>query len=231
MAKKETIRNFFNDIAPDYDRLNHLLSFHIDKIWRRKAIKALREEKIRDVLDVACGTGDFSIAAARAMDRLRITGVDIAGQMLDVGRIKVEKAGLAERISLQYGDCEDLHFETASFDAVTVAFGVRNFEHLQKGLREMHRVLRTGGKVVILEFSMPDRFPVKQLYRFYFRKWLPLLGGWISGNREAYTYLPESVINFPQGKEFLDIMQTCGFSRVGCKKLTFGIASLYTAVK
>lgn len=230
MAKKEAVKGIFNDIAPHYDLLNHCLSLNIDKRWRKKAIACIGKDKKNLVLDVACGTGDFAIAASRAGVG-EVVGVDIAENMIDIGRRKVKEKGLEEKITLQWGDCEQLVFDEATFDVVTVAFGVRNFEHLEKGLTEMNRVLRPGGQVVILEFSMPRHSPMKQLYRFYFRHVLPALGGVVSGNKGAYTYLPESVVRFPQGEEFLHIMQKCGFSRVSEKRLTFGIATLYTGYK
>ncbi|MDE5612124.1 MAG: ubiquinone/menaquinone biosynthesis methyltransferase, partial [Odoribacter sp.] len=175
-------------------------------------------------------TGDFSIAAFRACVE-RVIGIDISANMVDIGRRKVREAGLEECIDLQIGDSEQMSFADNAFDAVTVAFGVRNFEHLEAGLKEMLRVLRPGGKVVILEFSMPERFPMKQLYTLYFRHILPTVGGWISGNKSAYTYLPASVMKFPQGQAFLDIMRSCGFASPVQHKLTFGIASLYVGEK
>lgn len=229
MAEKETVKKLFDDIAPRYDLLNHLLSLNIDKSWRRRAVREL-EAGQEELLDVACGTGDFAIAAVRAGVK-RVTGIDISAGMVDIGKRKVEALGLSGRIALEIGDSEQMRFPDNTFDAVTVAFGVRNFEHLGQGLREMCRVLRPGGKVVILEFSMPDRFPMKQLYTLYFRRLLPLFGGWISGNRGAYIYLPESVMRFPQGKAFLDIMGRSGFVRTARRKLTGGIASLYTGEK
>ncbi len=229
MAEKETVKNLFDDIAPRYDLLNHLLSLNIDKSWRRRAVREL-EAGQEELLDVACGTGDFAIAAVRTGVK-RVTGIDISAGMVDIGKRKVEALGLSGRIALEIGDSEQMRFPDNAFDAVTVAFGVRNFEHLEQGLREMCRVLRPGGKVVILEFSMPDRFPMKQLYTLYFRCILPLFGGWISGNRGAYVYLPESVMRFPQGKAFLDIMGRSGFVRTARRKLTGGIASLYTGEK
>jgi demethylmenaquinone methyltransferase/2-methoxy-6-polyprenyl-1,4-benzoquinol methylase len=229
MAEKETVKNLFDDIAPRYDLLNHLLSLNIDKSWRRRAVREL-EAGQEELLDVACGTGDFAIAAVRTGVK-RVTGIDISAGMVDIGKRKVEALGLSGRIMLEIGDSEQMRFPDNAFDAVTVAFGVRNFEHLEQGLREMCRVLRPGGKVVILEFSMPDRFPMKQLYTLYFRRILPLFGGWISGNRGAYVYLPESVMRFPQGKAFLDIMGRSGFVRTARRKLTGGIASLYTGEK
>lgn len=230
MAKKEVVKDIFNDIAPRYDLLNHCLSMNIDKKWRKKAMKCIGEEEKGMLLDVACGTGDFSIAACRAGVR-KVTGVDISDNMVEIGKKKVKEMGLDSRICLQCGDSEQLEFADGDFDVVTVAFGVRNFEHLEKGLREMHRVLKPGGKVIILEFSMPGHFPMKQLYKFYFRRILPTIGGIISGNKRAYTYLPESVMRFPQGATFLQIMRDCGFSEVIQTKLTFGIASLYVGLK
>lgn len=230
MAKKEAVKGIFNDIAPSYDRLNHFLSMNIDKRWRRVAIKHITEKGKGRLLDVACGTGDFSITAVQAGVR-QVVGIDISEKMLEIGRQKVMNLGLQEKIALQYGDSERMEFPDGGFDAVTVAFGVRNFEHLEEGLKEMYRVLKKGGKVIILEFSMPEHFPMKQLYRFYFRRILPVLGGWVSGNKGAYTYLPESVSRFPQGNEFLQILSRCGFQQAAQKKLTFGIASLYTAYK
>lgn len=230
MAKKETVKEIFNDIAPKYDLLNHFLSLNIDKRWRRKAIKYIRSEEKGELLDVACGTGDFSIAACRAGVQ-KVTGIDISANMVAIGQKKVEALGLASSIVLQTGDSEKIEFEDGCFDVVTVAFGVRNFEHLKTGLNEMRRVLKKGGKVIILEFSMPEHFPMKQLYQFYFRRILPVLGGWISGNKGAYTYLPESVMKFPQGKAFLEILKESGFEHTTQQKLTFGIASIYVGVK
>ena len=228
MAKKEVVQGIFNDIAPKYDLLNHLLSRYIDKRWRRKAMRYI-EEKGR-LLDVACGTGDFSIAAYRAGVR-QVTGIDISENMVKIGKKKIRELELTDYIDLRTGDSEHLEFGSEEFDVVTVAFGVRNFEHLEVGLREMHRVLKKQGKVIILEFSMPEHFPMKQLYKLYFRHVLPVVGGWISGNKGAYTYLPESVMKFPQGQEFLTILQRCGFRQTVQKKLSGGIASLYVGVK
>lgn len=230
MAEKEVVRELFNDIAPKYDLLNHLLSMNIDKGWRRKAMQCIEAGEKGKLLDVACGTGDFSIAAYRA-GVAEVIGIDISEQMVEIGRRKVEDLKLSPFIDLRSGDSEQMDFPEAVFDVVTVAFGVRNFEHLEAGLREMQRVLKPGGKVIILEFSMPERFPMKQLYRFYFRYILPTLGGWISGNKGAYTYLPESVMKFPQGKVFLEIMKNCGFVQLQQRKLSFGIASLYVGRK
>lgn len=230
MAKKEVVKDIFNDIAPKYDLLNHLLSMNIDKGWRRKAMRYIGENEKGHLLDVACGTGDFSIAALRAGVR-KVTGIDISENMVEVGRKKIAEAGLASVIDLRTGDSEKMEFTEGVFDVVTVAFGVRNFEHLELGLKEMQRVLKPGGKAIILEFSMPEHFPMKQMYKFYFRSILPSIGGWISGNKAAYSYLPESVMKFPQGQAFLDIMTACGFTEVMRQKLSFGIASLYIGKK
>ena len=230
MAKKEVVQDIFNDIAPKYDLLNHLLSMNIDKGWRRKAMSCIGEQEKGCLLDVACGTGDFSIAAHRAGVK-QVTGIDISENMVEIGKKKVGDLHLADAIELKTGDCEHMEFATGMFDVVTVAFGVRNFEHLELGLQEMYRVLKTGGKGIILEFSMPEHFPIKQLYRFYFCHILPTIGGWISGNKGAYTYLPESVMKFPQGETFLQIMRDCGFQHPVRRKLSFGIASLYVGEK
>lgn len=230
MAKKEVVKEIFNDIAPKYDLLNHFLSLNIDKIWRRKAMRQIGQVEKGELLDVACGTGDFSIAAYKAGVR-RVTGIDISANMVEIGKKKVEKMGLSSCIDLRTGDCERIEFADGHFDVVTVAFGVRNFEYLEVGLKEMQRVLKPGGKVIILEFSMPEHFPMKQLYKFYFRRILPVVGGWISGNKGAYTYLPESVMKFPQGNTFLEILKSCGFRQATRQKLSFGIASIYVGVK
>lgn len=230
MAKKEVVQNIFNDIAPKYDLLNHLLSMNIDKGWRRRAMKYIGEHQKGSLLDVACGTGDFSIAAYRKGVK-QVTGIDISANMVEVGRKKIREMGLEKYIDLQNGDSEQMNFADGTFDVVTVAFGVRNFEHLELGLKEMYRVLKPGGKAIILEFSMPEHFPMKQLYKFYFRHVLPVIGGWISGNKGAYTYLPESVMKFPQGCAFLNIMSQCGFQNSLRQKLSGGIASIYVGEK
>ena len=230
MARKESIRHIFNEIAPEYDRLNHLLSLNIDKWWRKKAIRKIGNPQEIKLLDVACGTADFAIAAVK-YGVGQVYGIDISEQMLKIGEKKVAGLGWDDRIFLQPGDSENLVFDTGTFDVVTVGFGVRNFENLEKGLKEMNRVLRTGGKVVILEFSMPECFPVKQLYKFYFHSMLPRIGGWISGNKAAYLYLPDSVSRFPQGNEFLDMLKKCGYDHLSKERLTGGIATIYTGIK
>lgn len=220
----------FNSIAHRYDFLNHFLSAGIDYSWRKKTIKYLSQYHPQQILDVATGTGDLAIEASK-LNPKRIVGIDIANEMLELGKPKLKKKKLEGMISLELGDSENLHFRDGEFDAVMVAFGVRNFEDLEKGLSEMFRVIKPGGHVAILEFSKPRKFPVKQLYAFYFRFILPTLGRIISGDKAAYTYLPDSVGEFPDGEAFLDILKKVGFSKTADRKLTFGIASLYTGQK
>jgi demethylmenaquinone methyltransferase/2-methoxy-6-polyprenyl-1,4-benzoquinol methylase len=228
LNKKAQVAEMFNNIAGRYDFLNHFLSMGIDKGWRKKAIAAAGAVNPTRILDVATGTADLAIAASTLKPK-HIDGIDIADQMLEVGRKKVADNGLTEMITLHTGDSEAIPFETASFDAVTCAYGARNFENLAAGLKEMHRVLRPGGRVVILEFSHPTAFPVKQLFGFYFKYILPLMGRLVSKHSRAYTYLPESVQAFPQGQEFCNILTSCGFKNAKARPLTFGITSLYVA--
>lgn len=230
MSKKEQVRTMFNNIAGKYDFLNHFLSAGVDYSWRRKVIRILKKHQPKKILDVATGTADLAIAEAK-LNPEAVIGVDIADQMLDYGRKKIADKRLEKIITLENGDSENLRFESHTFDAVTVAFGVRNFENLDKGLQEMYRTLNTGGIAVILEFSNPKRFPVKQVYNFYFRNILPLAGRIISKDRSAYTYLPESVNAFPDGEDFLERMHRAGFKDTSARRLTFGIASIYTGVK
>ncbi len=220
----------FNNIAGRYDFLNHFLSLGIDKGWRKKAIAEIAKVHPKNILDVATGTGDLAIAAT-VLHPEKIIGVDIAEQMLEVGRKKLLDQKLDHIITLRSGDSEALPFDTNSFDAVTCAYGVRNFENLEVGLKEMNRVMRPGGRMAILEFSHPKAFPIKQLYQFYFRYILPTLGKMVSKNSNAYTYLPASVKAFPEGKVFCDTLTRCGFKEAKARPLTFGITTLYTAVK
>ncbi|HRO42569.1 MAG TPA: bifunctional demethylmenaquinone methyltransferase/2-methoxy-6-polyprenyl-1,4-benzoquinol methylase UbiE [Flavipsychrobacter sp.] len=230
LNKKAQVAEMFNNIAGKYDFLNHFLSLGIDKGWRKKAINEIATINPKRILDVATGTGDLAIAAVKTNPK-EIIGVDIADQMLEVGRKKIVEQNLSEIISLRNGDSEALPFESNSFDAVTCAYGVRNFENLEAGLKEMSRVLRDGGKVAILEFSHPKAFPIKQLYQFYFRFILPVMGKILSKHSSAYTYLPESVKAFPEGKRFCEILKECGFKNPKARPLTFGITTLYTASK
>jgi demethylmenaquinone methyltransferase/2-methoxy-6-polyprenyl-1,4-benzoquinol methylase len=229
-VQKQYVRTLFNGIAYRYDLLNHLLSAGFDITWRRRAIARLVDDRPRRILDVATGTGDLAIAALRARPE-SVVGVDIAEEMLLRGRGKIARRGCETKITFRTGDAEDLDFPENSFDAVTVAFGVRNFEDLEKGLRGMHRVLRPGGKVVVLEFSRPRRAPLKQLYFLYFRHILPRIGRTVSDHREAYTYLPDTVMRFPEGSEFMKILEGVGFSSVDEERLTGGIATIYTGIK
>jgi demethylmenaquinone methyltransferase/2-methoxy-6-polyprenyl-1,4-benzoquinol methylase len=229
-AKKDQVARMFDNISHRYDFLNHFLSMGIDRGWRRTAIRLLEPLRPQQMLDVATGTGDFALEALR-LNPEKITGVDISEGMLEVGRKKIHKRGLGDKIELLSGDSENLPFTENKFDAVTVGFGVRNFENLEKGLQEIYRVLKPGGMLVVLEFSKPTRFPFKQLYNFYFKAILPKIGSMISKDRSAYTYLPESVAAFPDGKKFEDILTRVGFKNTACKSLTFGISSIYTGRK
>ncbi|MGX5820805.1 bifunctional demethylmenaquinone methyltransferase/2-methoxy-6-polyprenyl-1,4-benzoquinol methylase UbiE [Chitinophaga lutea] len=219
----------FDGIAGRYDFLNRFMSLGIDVWWRKKALRMLRPHQPQTMLDVATGTGDVAIMAVNILQPRHITGIDISEGMLSFGREKVAKAGLQDRITLQLGDSETINFPDHTFDAITAAFGVRNFENLEKGLAEMCRVLKPGGHAVILEFSNPTATPVKQLYNFYFRYITPSIGKWVSRNKDAYAYLPSSVKAMPQGKEMCDILHKVGFQAVTCKTLTFGICSVYFA--
>ncbi|RPD39263.1 bifunctional demethylmenaquinone methyltransferase/2-methoxy-6-polyprenyl-1,4-benzoquinol methylase UbiE [Chitinophaga barathri] len=231
LSKKEQIAHMFDDIAGRYDFLNHFMSLGVDVQWRKKALKLLAPLQPKTLLDVATGTGDVAIMAHHMLKPEKITGIDISEGMLTLGREKVAKAGLDGVITLQQGDSETISFPDATFDAITAAFGVRNFENLEKGLAEMCRVLKPGGKAVILEFSNPTKTPVKQLYNFYFRYITPLIGKWIARSQAAYSYLPESVKAFPQGQAMCDILHKVGFQAVTCKTLTFGICSIYCATR
>ncbi len=229
LPKKEQVAGMFDAIAPRYDFLNHALSLGIDRGWRKKTIRAIAAGAPQKILDVATGTADLAIAAAKAIPSAHITGVDISEGMLEMGRKKLR--GLSGRVVLQSGDSEALPFPDAHFDAVMAAYGVRNFENLEAGLREMARVTKPGGRVAVLEFSRPKAFPVKQLYGFYFRAVLPLLGRLISKHSRAYTYLPESVQAFPEGFDFVRMLERCGFSAATARPLSFGISTLYVAEK
>ena len=230
-GKKAEVEQMFDRIAPRYDLLNRVLSLGIDVSWRKRAISYLKDAQPTDILDVATGTADVAILMAKILKPRQIIGIDIANQMLELGRGKIAEQGLSEMISLETGDSERLRFEEGSFDAVTVAFGVRNFENLEKGLSEMYRVMRPGGRLVILEFSKPYVFPIKQLYNTYFKYVLPLIGRLTSRDIRAYTYLFESVQAFPEGDQFTDILSKTGFQHPICERLTLGICSIYTATK
>jgi len=225
-GKKAQVEAMFDAIAPRYDLLNRVLSFGIDRRWRRKAVAMLEAEQPQRILDVATGTADLALEAIR-LDPKKVVGVDISEEMLRRGREKIERLGLSDRIVLQRGDAEKLPFSDNQFHAAMVAFGVRNFQDLDKGLAEIRRVLRPGGVLVVLEFSKPRAFPIKQAYAFYSRFILPRVGRAVSKNDGAYRYLPDSVAAFPDGEAFLDRMRQAGYHDLTCQALTFGIASLY----
>ena len=231
MAKKEGIRKLFDNIAGDYDRLNHILSLNIDKSWRRKAVKEIADSAgPLNILDEACGTCDFTIEIAKASPQgSKVTGIDLSECMLQIGREKCSKEGITA--DLQTGDCEAMPYEDETFDRIGVAFGVRNFENIPKGLTEMLRVLKPEGKLVILELSIPRNPIIRWCYKLYFLKILPAIGGWVSGNRGAYEYLPSSVLRFPAPEKFMEMMQEAGFVQVRKKSFTMGICHMYIGIK
>lgn len=224
------VRDLFDSIARRYDFLNHLLSGGVDFYWRRRAVDHLAGLRPQRILDVATGTADFAIAALR-LGPGRVVGVDVAEGMLEQGRRKLKDRGLDGMVTLETGQAEQLRFGAGEFDAAIVAFGARNFENLEAGLAEMYRVLRSGGKIVVLEFSRPRRFPLRQLYFFYFRRILPIVGRLVSGSPLAYTYLPDTVMKFPEGEDFVGLLRKIGFIETTQDRLTFGIASVYTGVR
>ena len=228
--KQEYVRSLFDGIARRYDFLNHFLSFGFDILWRRRSVQLLAHYRPKTILDLATGTADLAIEAATTLNAT-VVGIDISDEMLTIGKEKVHGRGLAHRVTLRRGRAEALDFESDSFDAATVAFGVRNFSNVGQGLREMHRVLRPGGVALVLEFSKPRVFPFNTLYGFYFRRILPFIGGLVSQSRASYEYLPNSVHQFPDGSEFLNILQSAGFTRTESHPLTMGIATIYLGVK
>lgn len=230
-GKKEQVAQMFNNIAHRYDFLNHFLSLGIDTIWRKKAIACLKKEKPKLLLDIATGTGDLAITANKILNPDKIIGIDISEGMLSFGREKLNKMNLQDKIQLISGDSENIPFNENHFDAATVAFGVRNFENLDKGLAEINRVLKPGGSLVVLEFSKPKAFPIKQLYNFYFNQILPGIGKIVSKDARAYSYLPESVQAFPDGINFINHLQKADFKQTYYKILMFGIASIYYGKK
>lgn len=229
-SKKQEVTAMFDNISARYDFMNHFLSFGIDRIWRRKAVQLLKDIQPLYILDLATGTGDFALALLKLKPK-KIVGMDISKGMLDVGIKKMKERKVDHIIEMKHGDSEALPFESNSFDAVTVSFGVRNFEDLSQGLTEMLRVTRPGGKIVILEFSKPKKFPIKQSFRLYSKYIIPFFGKRIAKDEEAYAYLPESVQAFPEGQAFLDILTSLGYQNVSKKELSGGIATLYTGNK
>jgi demethylmenaquinone methyltransferase/2-methoxy-6-polyprenyl-1,4-benzoquinol methylase len=229
-SKKQEVATMFNNISAKYDFLNHFLSLGIDKLWRKRAIKELKSLKPKRMLDIATGTGDFALEALK-INPHNIIGVDISEGMLKVGMEKMKSRQVDHIISLRLGDSENLPFENDVFDAITVGFGVRNFENLEKGLSEMLRVLRPGGKAVVLEFSKPKSFPIKQLFSFYSNYFIPFFGKLFSKDQRAYSYLPESVQVFPEGQAFQDILVQVGFENVASFTVSGGIATVYSGTK
>ena len=228
--KTEQVAEMFDNISEKYDFLNHFFSLGIDKIWRKKVRKTVNKVPHSRILDVATGTGDLAIALSK-LENSKITGVDISRKMLEVGVEKVKAKKLESQIELKYGDSLDLPFETETFDVVTVAFGVRNFEVIGKGLSEIARVLKPNGKIVVLEFSNPSKFPIKQIFNFYSRKMMPFFGKLFSKDNRAYSYLPESVKAFPTEKEFCNIIEQNGFKNADFTNVSFGIAAIHSAYK
>lgn len=229
--KGEQVREMFDRIAPAYDRLNDIMSMRFARLWRREMAGIVAKLRPQRILDLATGTGDMAIVMAKKMRRSRITGADPSEGMLSVAREKIAKKGLSGRIGLEVAQAEELPYGESSFDAVTVVFGVRNFHDISAGLREMHRVLRRGGMAFIMEFSMPRGKIFGPLYRFYSKRWMPFIGGKLSGDKNAYTYLPESVSEFPDWETFTELMWECGFANVKSKPLFFGVARIYKGEK
>ncbi len=233
--KTQQVEAMFDNIAPTYDTLNHRLSWNIDKYWRNKAIKTLAEHNPATVLDIATGTGDFAILAAKKLmannNKVSVTGVDISEGMMEIGRKKVKEYGLDSVISFAKEDCTSLSYPTDSFDAVIAAFGIRNFQDLEKGLKEMCRVLRPGGMFCVLELTTPVHFPMKQLFHIYNTTVLPIYGRIVSKDTSAYSYLTKTIQAFPQGETMTGILHKAGFSKAEFKRLTFGICTLYIAYK
>ncbi len=231
-TKKEQVEQMFDNIAPTYDRLNHILSFNIDKLWRKRVVRLLGKSHPSRVMDMATGTGDLAIAMARRMKQLHILGVDLSEEMLAVARQKIEREGFSDRIEVRKGDAENITFvESESMDAATVAFGVRNFENLEGGLKEIYRTLRKGGKLIVLEFSIPRNRLVRWVYAQYSHRLLPRIGAMLSKDRQAYDYLPDSVEEFPSPERFAQILRGVGFSDIKARSQSFGIAHIYEATK
>ena len=231
LSKKKQVEEMFDNISSNYDFLNHFLSFGIDNIWRNKTIKIVSQNQPKLILDVATGTGDLAFAAQKKINPNKIIGLDLSNGMLEVGRAKINKRNLNDKLEFIQGDSENLPFDNDYFDSVMVSFGVRNFENLNKGLSEIFRVLKKGGQIVVLEFSKPKNFPIKQMYHIYSKYILPIFGSIISKDKSAYHYLPESVAAFPEGNDFLDELVKVGFLDTRLKKLSGGIASIYSGKK
>lgn len=231
-TKKEQVEEMFDNIAPSYDRLNHIISFNLDRIWRRRVVRIVERAKAARVMDIATGTGDLAITMAKHLPSTQILGVDLSEEMLGVARVKVAKRGMSDRIELVKGDAENIAMVgDGAMDAVTVAFGVRNFENLERGLREIHRTLREGGTFVVLELSVPKNRLIRWFYAQYSHRILPGIGAMISKDKKAYIYLPESIDEFPAPERFAEILKGVGFKSVKRHKQSFGVAHIYEAVK
>ncbi|QXP73501.1 bifunctional demethylmenaquinone methyltransferase/2-methoxy-6-polyprenyl-1,4-benzoquinol methylase UbiE [Tenacibaculum sp. HL-MS23] len=230
LGKKEQVAKMFDNISEDYDGLNRVISLGIDVSWRKKVVKLVGENNPQQILDIATGTGDLALMMAK-LNPQRIVGLDISAGMLEVGKQKIAKADLSDKIEMIVGDSEDMPFDDNTFDAITVSFGVRNFENLDKGLTEIYRILKPGGKFVVLETSNPTKFPFKQGYKFYTNFILPIIGKIFSKDKVAYSYLSESANSFPFGEAFNNILQKNGFNNAKNLPVTFGVASIYTALK
>ena len=230
-AKNEQIENMFDEIAPKYDQMNHLMTFGIDKAWRKKGLQKLKDFNPQTILDVATGTGDLAIKAFKSLKPKLILGIDISEGMMEIGKQKVSKEGLSDYIKFEWQDCSELQLKSESFDAVMMAFGIRNFANPDKALQNILRVMRVGGKLMILELSTPEHFPMKQIYSVYSRYIIPALGHKFAKNQNAYKYLPKSIAAFPQNKAFKTILEKNGFHSVQYKKLFPGVCTLYLATK
>ena len=228
-AKTEQVREMFDSIAPAYDWMNRAMTFGVDKLWRRRAVNIVTKDKPSRIIDIATGTGDLAIAMARKMPAAEITGIDLSEGMVEIGRRKVAEAGLSERVSLTTGDCLAMPFEEGSADAITVAYGVRNFEHLDRGYSEMLRVLRPGGLLCVVELSTPVNPLVKPFYQLYTKGIIPVVGRMVSKDSRAYSYLPESIAAVPQGDDMLRLISDAGFTDASFRRLTFGVCTIYTA--
>ena len=229
--KGKLVEEMFDNIAPAYDKLNHRLSWNIDKSWRNQAIQALQPYHPQVMLDIATGTGDFAILAAKMLKPQKLIGADISGGMMKIGKQKVAEQKLDHVISFMKEDCMNLSFADNTFDAITAAFGIRNFEHLDKGLSEMHRVLKKGGHLSIVELTTPVTFPMRQLFKIYSHTFLPFYGKLVSKDKSAYNYLTASIEAFPQGEKMMEIFKKAGFDDMRFKRLTFGICTMYIATK